>query len=199
VSEDPLGLEPDSNPDRYVGNEPTNGVDPTGLDVIFLYEDDVFPWGHNAVLIGKEGKGWTYFSFNREGITRLGPFKTIAEAAKNETVKEYDHYIWHYAKPSNDQRAIKEAESWTKVEWTHKSNCGDMAVDTMNAARVKPIFTKVKKLAPRIRGGKVQVVRSTHPKETYLANRCLPLKKKTVRRRLPGTMIGYGKWPPPED
>jgi RHS repeat-associated protein len=31
ISEDPLGLGPDSNPYRYVGNGPTNGTDPAGL------------------------------------------------------------------------------------------------------------------------------------------------------------------------
>jgi hypothetical protein len=31
LEEDPLGLEPDSNPHRYVDNGPTNSTDPTGL------------------------------------------------------------------------------------------------------------------------------------------------------------------------
>ena len=31
ISEDPTGLAPDSNPYRYVGNGPTNFIDPTGL------------------------------------------------------------------------------------------------------------------------------------------------------------------------
>ena len=30
---DPSGLAPDSNPNRYVGNDPVNGTDPTGLAV----------------------------------------------------------------------------------------------------------------------------------------------------------------------
>ncbi|HEY7156597.1 MAG TPA: RHS repeat-associated core domain-containing protein, partial [Gemmataceae bacterium] len=30
LSQDPLGLKPDSNPYRYVGNDPTNAIDPTG-------------------------------------------------------------------------------------------------------------------------------------------------------------------------
>jgi RHS repeat-associated protein len=32
LSEDPIGLDPDTNPYRYVGNGPTNATDPNGLD-----------------------------------------------------------------------------------------------------------------------------------------------------------------------
>jgi RHS repeat-associated protein len=34
LSQDPLGLGPDSNPYRYVGNGPTDGTDPSGLDMV---------------------------------------------------------------------------------------------------------------------------------------------------------------------
>jgi RHS repeat-associated protein len=32
ITQDPTGLGPDSNPERYVGNDPTNRTDPSGLD-----------------------------------------------------------------------------------------------------------------------------------------------------------------------
>src|SRR6266404_4212728 len=40
--EDPTGLSPDSNPYRYVGNSPTNFIDPTGLA-----SGDESDWGLN--------------------------------------------------------------------------------------------------------------------------------------------------------
>jgi RHS repeat-associated protein len=39
LSEDPSGLGPDINPYRYVGNDPTNGTDPSGMETIPL-----IPW-----------------------------------------------------------------------------------------------------------------------------------------------------------
>jgi RHS repeat-associated protein len=37
LSEDPLGLRPDENPRRYVGNDPVNFVDPDGTDRIEVH------------------------------------------------------------------------------------------------------------------------------------------------------------------
>jgi RHS repeat-associated protein len=37
ISEDPLGLEADSNPNRYAGNEPTDATDPSGEITILLH------------------------------------------------------------------------------------------------------------------------------------------------------------------
>ena len=36
ITHDPIGLQPDSNPYRYVGNSPTNATDPNGTDAIAI-------------------------------------------------------------------------------------------------------------------------------------------------------------------
>jgi RHS repeat-associated protein len=41
MSEDPTGLAPDSDPYRYVGNSPTNFVDPSGLHIAFGNPTDI--------------------------------------------------------------------------------------------------------------------------------------------------------------
>jgi hypothetical protein len=50
ISKDPLGLEPDSNPDRYLANAPTNGVDPSGLWSVKRGK------GKTAVAIAERGR-----------------------------------------------------------------------------------------------------------------------------------------------
>jgi RHS repeat-associated protein len=43
LSRDPLGLTPDVNPYRYVGNVPTNAIDPTGRVQVTIYADAFIP------------------------------------------------------------------------------------------------------------------------------------------------------------
>jgi RHS repeat-associated protein len=43
ISRDPLGLAPDVNPYRYVGNSPTNAIDPTGRVQVTIYADAFIP------------------------------------------------------------------------------------------------------------------------------------------------------------
>jgi RHS repeat-associated protein len=51
LSQDPLGLGPDSNPYRYVGNEPTNNIDPTGLWEKINFTFYGFSEGQRNILI----------------------------------------------------------------------------------------------------------------------------------------------------
>ncbi len=59
LSEDPLGLSAGINPYAYVGNSPTNGTDPSGLDCYFTWTPD--PWCDDAtelkVLVQGGGGG----------------------------------------------------------------------------------------------------------------------------------------------
>jgi RHS repeat-associated protein len=72
ISEDPLGLETDSNPDRYVGNEPTDATDPTGL--VLKVNRAKYPSGANEVLamlrkLYPEGD----LFMTRDGLIKRGP------------------------------------------------------------------------------------------------------------------------------
>lgn len=52
----------------YVINDPINGFDPDGRDVIFLADSKAVPVaGHGAVIVGNEKDGWYYYSMNGTG------------------------------------------------------------------------------------------------------------------------------------
>ncbi|WP_322928006.1 RHS repeat-associated core domain-containing protein [Chryseobacterium sp. MHB01] len=53
---------------NYVLNNPINGIDPDGRDVIFIGDSKAVPlYGHGAVIIGNEKDGWYYYSMNGTG------------------------------------------------------------------------------------------------------------------------------------
>jgi RHS repeat-associated protein len=60
VTQDPLGLKPDSNPRRFVNNAPTDGTDPSGLERIALEGKDVY-WvvQHDGLLWSTDDR-WIY-------------------------------------------------------------------------------------------------------------------------------------------
>ena len=65
---------PSLSPYAFVGNNPLNAIDPDGRDIVVLnygYTPDPQHWnnhlvGHQAVLIGNDKDGWTYFSYDAD-------------------------------------------------------------------------------------------------------------------------------------
>ena len=71
ISEDPLGLAPDTNPGRYVGNSPTNATDPSGLESKDYYS-----------LWDPRGYFWFMLGWERRTDGSWNKFGSPVEAAK---------------------------------------------------------------------------------------------------------------------
>jgi RHS repeat-associated protein len=149
MSQDPLGFDAgDSNLYRYVNNTPTGAIDPSGDDIIILFDPTataggVVTVGHPAILIGSDATGWQYFSFHagnqatREDNLETERFKTVEEAKSAKNLQGYASYIRYQTSPAQDQKAIKEAKSWKNTMYDLATcNCALLAHWVMKRAGV---------------------------------------------------------------
>ena len=106
---------------HYAGNNPVRYIDPDGRDIIILNRSyGAGGFGHNAILIGNDKTGWTYFSkdgknpvngrYNPETGYRansLDSFEKRKNIDSNNEKSEYatlDDYIWENKKRNKDDQ-----------------------------------------------------------------------------------------------
>lgn len=133
------------SPYNFINDNPINGIDPSGKDVIFLNDtkganvSGNMNAGHAAVIIGNSKDGWFYYSLNGtgDGQSAIGDSKdpdigtflgngtdineliTGPQGANNINRKEkheYDRYVIIKTTPEEDRAMKKKAEKAASVK-----------------------------------------------------------------------------------
>jgi RHS repeat-associated protein len=94
ISQDPLGLRPDTNPYRYVDNAPTNGTDPTGLKT-----KDHVPHDRVGQVVSTERRwhftaGSVFFISNRTGEDDYAEIRSHLPAGPPRSIIYRDIANW---------------------------------------------------------------------------------------------------------
>jgi len=155
VSNDPIGFNAgDVNVRRYVGNGAVGAVDPSGLDMIFLYDREAAAGhGHAAILIMNQKGGWDYYSFAPAGkgsavVSGLFfdvpvneelfhiHFDSLIDAWKSDLLARYDKYIRYSADELDESLARKACEKYRGKDFAITNNCMNMTGSALKAARI---------------------------------------------------------------
>ena len=147
LSRDPAGERASPNFYAYGDNNPPNGIDPSGLDVIVLFASKaVARQGHIATLIGSNETGWTYFSrngydtwpwlFGRGDFSRA-QFDTFEDFTNSNFSHQYDQAYHIKTSPDQDQSMIQYGDEHYNERYHSilppSNNCGDLTEEILAA------------------------------------------------------------------
>jgi RHS repeat-associated protein len=143
ISRDLIGEAGGLNLYGYVLNDPLSMIDPLGLDFILLNNSTAVynVGGHNAVLVGNNASGWTYYS--KDGTDKgiqydaLRVFDTYAEFLGDPLSSGYDRAVHFPTTPDQDSAATTYGDNHLRepYDFLHH-NCGDFASELADAAGV---------------------------------------------------------------
>ncbi|AMS29069.1 MAG TPA: hypothetical protein DIU09_14555 [Hyphomonadaceae bacterium] len=152
IQADPIGLAGDDNPYAYSGGNPLRYMDPLGLDAVVLNDTfggrGYYRADHQAILIGNDRAGWSYFSkdgavgdfFGKPppfGLTLPSgreTFPTLRDAMASPTLSRYERAVRIRATPLEDARMKRAA--WYALSRKYNflfDNCGDLVREALTA------------------------------------------------------------------
>jgi len=123
----------------YCHQNPLIYLDPDGNDVILLNESKaVIGCGHNAVLVGNDKNGWTYFG--KEGLNNnlFVSYKTLDDFKKSEQAQKYDRAYGVNTSEAQDNAMIEYGKenvnsNYSLIEAGKTDNCADLSADIIQA------------------------------------------------------------------
>jgi RHS repeat-associated protein len=147
VSRDPIGEDGGLNLYHYTWNNPSNLIDPFGLDAIALIDHSAFHGaGHVATLVGNNNTGWTYYSRNGYGTGPFGDpngesilrtYPTYADFRRDHISDRYDEA--YHMRTSLDQDLDMTTYGDTHyrdpyhTKWPPSNNCADLNAEILDA------------------------------------------------------------------
>jgi uncharacterized protein RhaS with RHS repeats len=118
IGVDPLSEEyPGWSPYVYCLNNPLKNIDPDGRDVIVLNDEDgAYGFGHNAVVVGNDDDGWTYYSYDGDGNYTTKNFESHSDFTKSDVAKRYNRTVRFTTTKKQDANANKQGQKEVKVK-----------------------------------------------------------------------------------
>jgi RHS repeat-associated protein len=147
IEADPIGLAGGLFPFAYAGQNPTQAIDPQGLDLVFLNDSKkpeitgLGPVGHAAFLVGNDAYGWTYYSKNgqtdgRDVNSRMS-FKSMDDFFRSQAAARYDRTAYIKTGLSQDLAVESYADRHFSDAYSSTGyNCGDLVHDSFAVAGV---------------------------------------------------------------
>jgi uncharacterized protein RhaS with RHS repeats len=146
IGVDPLADKyPSWSPYHYTLNNPLRYLDPDGRDVVVLNDEDgaVFGAGHNAVVVGNDDDGWTYYSYDGDGEYTTESFDSYSEFGKSDVAKRYNRSVRFTTTKKQDVSAKKQGTAETKkkrdgsIKQILTDNCAHLVRNVAGKAKIK--------------------------------------------------------------
>jgi RHS repeat-associated protein len=131
---------PGFSPYNFVTNTPLNAIDPDGNDVIILAHGfkSGHQYGHQALMVGNDKDGWTYYSKDNDATGKNNDGYTIKEFKTFEDFVKSVHNTHVY-----DYDAISNVYDLSNSEY---NSSGEIEVRYKNAYRIKTSDLEDKKM-----------------------------------------------------